>query len=212
MTEILPSIASADMLCIERTLQRLGDRGRLHLDIEDGNFVPNITFGMKTVRAISQNTKLSLNAHLMVTNPMLYIDDMADCGIKELAVHSEACPYPLEAMAYIRSKGMQAGLALNFNTPIAVLEPFIEDMDFLLIMTAEPDGEGQRFRSSSLRRIAAARAMLGEAGSIWVDGGIGEAELPLVCSTGASTVVMGRAVVSYEDPLARMEYLKTLIQ
>jgi len=206
MIEILPSIASADMLSIQRTLDRLGNDGRLHLDMEDGNFIPNITFGMKTIRAISAYSGLSLNAHLMVTNPMLYIDDLAACGVKELSVHIEALPYPLEVLTYIRSKGMKAGLALNFITPVSVVEPFAEALDFLLIMTSEPDGGDQTFRASSLKRIAEARALLDPSVSIWVDGGIGEAQLPQVVAAGADTVVMGRAVVGHEDPKERIRY------
>lgn len=212
MTEILPSIASSDMLYIGQTLDRLGKTGRLHIDIEDGNFVPNITFGMKTVRAIHAHSPLSLNAHLMVTNPMLYIDELAACGVQELAVHFESLPYPLEVLAYIRSKGMKAGLALNFVTPVCMLEPFIDGMDFLLIMTAEPDGESQRFQASACKRIAAARQLLGPEAEIWVDGGIGEAEFPQVLAAGANTVIMGRAIVGHEDPLARIAYFQALAE
>ena len=210
MPRIIPSIASSDPLNIERTLRLLGDRGSLHLDIEDGNFIPNITFGMKTVRAIHRATSLPLNAHLMVTNPMDYLAAMAECGVTELCFHVESHPYPLQILNRIKSLGMKAGLAFNFSTPVSAAEPFCDDADFLLIMTSEEDGKGQIFHPRSLKRIAEARRMLAPEKSVWVDGGIGEAELPLVCGAGADTVIMGRAVVNAEDPWERIRYFTDL--
>ena len=208
---IIPSIASAGMLNIESTLKKLGEAGTLHIDIEDGNFIPNITFGMKTVKEISKATKLSLNAHLMVTNPLAYIRPLAECGVKEAAFHLESSPYPLEVIREIKKYGMKAGLAFNFSTPVFHGEPFIEDLDFLLIMTSEPDGGNQSFRKSSLKRIYQARQLAGTEKSVWVDGGIGENELFMVCQAGADTAVMGRAVVQAKQPKERLSYFHMMM-
>ena len=210
MPRITPSIASSNMLNIERTLKLLGTEGSLHIDIEDGNFIPNITFGMKTVQAIHQATPLPLNAHLMVTNPMDYIRPLAEQGVNELCFHIESTPYPLQVLNRIRSYGMKAGLAFNFATPIASAEPFFNDVDFILIMTSEEDDKGQIFHPGSLKRISQARRLLPAGKSIWVDGGIGEEQLPLVCQAGADTAVMGRAVVKAEEPLERIRYFTNL--
>lgn len=210
MPRITPSIASSNMLNIERTLQLLGTEGSLHIDIEDGNFIPNITFGMKTVQAIHQATPLPLNAHLMVTNPLDYVQPLAKQGVTELCFHIESTPYPLQVLNRIRALGMKAGLAFNFATPIASAEPFFDDVDFILIMTSEEDDKGQIFHPSSLKRIRQARQLLPKGKSIWVDGGVGEAQLPLVCEAGADTAVMGRAVVKDPDPLGRIRYFTNL--
>lgn len=205
---IIPSIASAGMLNIESTIMKLGETGSLHLDIEDGNFVPNITFGLKTVREISRAAKLPLNVHLMVTNPMDYIRSLAECGVKEVAFHLESSLYPLEVIREIKGYGMKAGMAFNFATPVVNGEVFKKELDFFLIMTSEPDGENQVFRESSLKRIRQARRLAGKDKSVWTDGGIGERELAMVCRAGADTAIMGRAVVQAEDPEERLYYFQ----
>ena len=208
---IIPSIASARMLNIEDSLRRLSGCSSLHLDIEDGNFIPNITFGIKTIREISRASDIPLNAHLMVTNPEKYITPLGECGVKEIAFHLESSPYPLEIIHKIKRMGMKAGLAYNFATAIENGEAFFDDIDFLLVMTSEADGEDQRFRQSSLKRIRCARKLLGSKKPLWVDGGVGEKELPLVYGAGADTAVMGRAVVSDSNPVEKMKHLESLI-
>lgn len=211
MIRIIPSIASASMLDLGATLQKLGTKGSLHLDIEDGNFIPNITFGLKMVRQCAAATTLPLNAHLMTTNPMQYIGPLAECGVTEVAVHIESVAYPLQVLNFIRSLGMRPGLAFNFSTLIRSADPFLRECDFLLLMTSEEDGQGQMFHPSALGRIQEARSLLPAEKSIWVDGGVGEAQLPLVAAAGADTVVMGRAVVQAEDPAERIAYFSHLV-
>ena len=204
MARISASLASADPLCYGQTIQKLEGAGSLHIDIEDGNFIPNITFGLKTVQAVHRASPLPLNAHLMVTNPIDYLEPLQACGVTELCFHIESTRYPLQILNRIKSLKMKAGLAFNFSTPIEAAAPFAADADFFLVMTSEEDGRGQLFHPSSLPRIQKARALLGPEKAVWADGGIGDMQLPLVLRAGADTIVMGRAIVRSSDPLARL--------
>ena len=204
MARIIASLASSDPLCYGETLRKLEGAGSLHIDIEDGNFIPNITFGLKTVQAVHRASPLPLNAHLMVTNPIDYLEPLQACGVTELCFHIESTRYPLQILNRIKGLGMKAGLAFNFSTPIEAAAPFAADADFFLIMTSEEDGRGQLFHPSSLPRIQKARALLGPEKAVWADGGIGDMQLPLVLRAGADTIVMGRAIVQSSDPLARL--------
>ena len=210
MARIIASLASSDPLCYGQTLRKLEGAGSVHIDIEDGNFIPNITFGLKTVQAVHRATTLPLNAHLMVTNPLEYLEPLRACGVTELCFHIESSRYPLQVLRLIKDLGMKAGLAFNFSTPIEAAAPFAADADFFLVMTSEEDGRGQLFHPSSLPRIQKARALLSPEKAVWVDGGIGEAQLPLVLRAGADTVVMGRAVVQADDPLARLRHFSAV--
>lgn len=147
-----------------------------------------------------------LNAHLMTAQPMLWVKGLADCGVGAIAVHLESLPYPLVALNELRALNVSPGLALNFATPVSQIAPFIDDLDFVLIMTSEPDGKGQQFHPSSLERIRQARALLPAGKEIWVDGGVGEHQLPLVKAAGADAAVMGRAVFGALDPQERVTY------
>ena len=204
MPRICPSIASAKQLEIANVLKKLNGEVSLHLDIEDGNFTPNITFGMKMVQEIAQTVSMPLNAHLMVTNPLDYIKPLADLGVSEIAFHLESSPYPFRVLQEIHRCGSKAGIALNLSTPVSRVSPLLEEMEFLLLMTAEEDGQGQRFRQASLPRLQEAKTLLDDRGSLWADGGIGEEQLPLVIEAGADTLVIGRAVMLAEHPLERI--------
>lgn len=199
MGRIIPSLASADPLALLKNMQRL-DSVYYHLDIEDGNFVPNITFGMKTVKAVAQNTTAKLDAHLMVTNPQDYIGPLAQAGLWAVSFHYEAAMYPLDLLGKIRHAGMQAGLALNFKTPAQALAPFAQALDYVLIMTAEPDDMGQCFFEPILDKIRSARELLPPTISIWVDGGIGRSEIVPVRAAGADTIILGRAIWGSAEP------------
>ncbi len=202
MAIINPSLASANPLDLRRSIERLGDIPHLHLDIEDGNFVPNITFGLKTVRETAKIATARLDAHLLVTNPNDYLADLAEAGLVAVAGHYEAVEYPLDLLGRIRSLGMRAGLALNFKTPAEALEPFVDGLDYIIIMLAEPDGGAFAYRPSLLEKVRRARALLPPRVSIWVDGGVSRKTLPDVVGAGADTVVLGRAIWGEEDPRA----------
>lgn len=191
---IIPSIASADPLNLQGEIDRIRDIPNLHLDIEDGCFVPNLTFGMKTVGRIAEYTrdKKAVDAHLFVMRPELWIDPLAECGVKSLAIQIESLTYPLAALNRIHQKGMKAGLGLNFATPAQVVLPFLPHLDYIIVMTAEPDGEGMIFYPEMLKKIEILSRYIGERQEIWADGGIDYDTLSTVAEAGASTVIMGR--------------------
>lgn len=197
---IIPSIASANQLDLRRELQRVTFSPSLHLDIEDGNFIPNITFGMRTVRAISEFWAGELDAHLMVNDPADYLDDLVACGIGAICFHAEAAAYPLPMLHKLRLLGIRAGIAINPGTPLAEIEYLLPFADYFLLMTAEPDGEGQRILPHMPAKIAALRAVLPGNKEIWVDGGIGKDEAAIVCKNGADVVIMGRAIFTSPEP------------
>ena len=197
---ILPSIASANPLCYGEEIRRLGNVGYLHLDIEDGNFIPNITFGLKTIRAIASASRAALDVHLMTSCPGDYLDGLCQAGVQSICFHIESESYPLRLLNKIKCLGMKAGLAINMKTSLEELRMFLKEMDYLLIMTAEEDSEGQCFREESFDRISQAREMLSDHGELWVDGGICPYHLPRLCRCGVDRAVMGRAVFGEENP------------
>lgn len=197
---IIPSIASANPLALGTEIDRLGKIRYLHLDIEDGNFCPSMTFGMDTIRAIALHTKAELDAHLMVTNPLDYIDGLCECGISKIAAHIEALPYPAKFLGKVQSKGKKAGLALNLKTDISTLEAFADQLDYVLFLTNEPDYAGLKFRKFSLKKISLCRKMLPDHISLWADGGVTEELLPELQNCGVDTVIMGRAIFNAASP------------
>lgn len=142
-TRIIPSIASANPLCLGAELERLGDYPYLHIDVEDTSFVPNITFGMKTIRAIAQNSKAHLDAHLMVRHPDDWIRPLAACGIQRMCVQFEATRFPMCTLENIRNAGVEAGLAFTLKTDIGVLSAYKDAVSYILILASEPDSKEQ---------------------------------------------------------------------
>lgn len=213
MIKINPSLASADPLRLQEQIIELGDYPYLHLDIEDGNFVPNITFGMKTVHAVAGFTSKELDVHLMVTDPGSYIEELLDTGIRKIAFHIEAVSYPAVYLQKIRSKGGVAGVAFNCMEPVTSVFPYMDLLDYVLIMTSEPDGRGQEFNPYMLEKIRMARQSLPKRISVMADGGISEDRMKQVMEAGADTLVMGRAVWNAEDPGRKIaELLKSADQ
>lgn len=186
---ILPSIASGDLLNLRASLDRM-DR-YVHIDIEDGNFVPNITFGMKTVSAICAAAKgKEIDVHLLVNNPVDYVNDLALLGVRAVCAHIEALPYPLEFLNRARSLNMMAGIALNISTPLSAVQEIRGDIDYLLLMTAEPDDKGCMLYPPALRRAM-------EAAASWpvpviADGGLDLNAVAALESKGAFAAVLGR--------------------
>lgn len=198
--ELIPSIASANPLQLGAEITRLGNHPYLHIDIEDGNFVPNITFGMKVVQKIAALYKQELDVHLMVTNPMLYIDSLREYGVRKIAIHFESYAYPIEVLQKIKDSGMQAGLALNFKTSCDDVRPYLPFADYILVMTAEPDGREQQFYALICEKINQLKAYMTNEQEVWVDGGIGERELELVAIAGADKAIMGRFIFASDEP------------
>lgn len=208
--KILPSLASANPMCLEKEIQRLKDYPYLHFDIEDGNFVPNITFGMKTIKAAAALSKASFDAHLMVTNPLDYIEELSHLGFKAAAFHWEAAGYPLRIINKIKKYGMKAGIAINPATEIRETAPYLRKVDYVLVMTSEPDGEGDLYQEEMQKKVKWLAENKSERMEIIVDGGIREKELMELKKAGATMAVMGRYAFHSEDPVQTMNALCSL--
>lgn len=199
MTKILPSLASADQLNLGREIHKVETLHYLHFDVEDGNFVPNITFGMKTIRSVCAVLKnICCDAHLMVTNPLEYLDELAGLGFAAVAFHWECAPYPMRLVNRIHRLGMKAGIALNPRTPISEIADYLDAVDYILLMSSEPDDSGEKFQENVLKKISFLREQDCRI-EIIVDGGVNESNFQRVVSAGASGVVLGRAIFQAED-------------
>ena len=202
---VSPSIYSADFLHLADQLDALAGISNLHLDIDDGNFVRGISFGMKIAEQIAAHTSIPLDAHLEVLNPLDYVEPLLATGIKQICAHIEQLPYPHLFMSAVRQAGGLAGLSVNLKTPVTLLEPYARNVDFVLFVSVEADFEGLPFRPSVLKKIEEARSFLPRETPIWVDGGINLENLPLVIKAGADAVVMGRAIFENPNPKSAWE-------
>lgn len=203
--KILPSIASANQLCIGDEMKKIEGTGRLHIDVEDGNYIPNITFGMKTVRSICKSGSFEYDIHLLVTDPGAYIDELGRCGISWAAFHLDAVQYPLEVLDRIRKYGMKAGIALDFKHPVRDILLFVPYLDYVIVMTSEPDGNGCLFYPPILDKVREARRLLPETVEVWVDGGVREEYLEELGAIGVDAAVLGRAVWGAADPAGQIK-------
>jgi ribulose-phosphate 3-epimerase len=209
---IAPSILSADFSRLESQIRAVeaGGAELLHLDIMDGHFVPNLTLGPAVVRSIRRVTELTLDAHLMVTDPLAFAGPFRKAGADWITFHLEAVADPRATAAAIRALGARAGMALNPDTPFERAIPSLADLDLLLIMTVHPGFSGQSFRPEVVAKVAAAAAFKAEHGlpfAIEVDGGIGPETAPLVVQAGAEILVAGNAVYGTPDPGAAVREL-----
>lgn len=207
MVKILPSLASADQLCLKSEIEKVKFTKHLHFDIEDGNFVPNITFGMKTIRrACTILEGVEYDAHLMVTDPLDYIDELGALGFAAVAFHWENAPYPLRIIRKIQGLGMKAGIALNPRTAAEEIQGYLSEADYFLLMSSEPDGAGERFQPNVLPKIRFLRNQA-EKKEIIVDGGINEENYQSIIDAGADGIVLGRAIFQSEAPRTFIEDL-----
>lgn len=212
---IAPSVLSADLTRLAEQVDQVARGGAdwLHVDVMDGRFVPNLTFGANMVTALKKISALPIDVHLMVMEPEHYIAPMADAGAATLTFHPEATIHVQRQLASIRQRGMKAGLALNPGTPLGRAEEVVDDLDLLLIMTVNPGFGGQSYIPSSDRKIQRAKAMLssrGREGSVYleVDGGVGPETIAAAHAAGADTFVAGQAVFNAKDPGAQVRELR----
>ncbi|MCP1110412.1 ribulose-phosphate 3-epimerase [Ohessyouella blattaphilus] len=207
MFTISPSIYSADLLDLRNVLKGLKGFEHLHLDIDDGNFVRGISFGMDTVKGIASSTNIPLDAHLEVLNPMDYIEPLVEAGVEMICAHVEALEFPSLFLSTVHQYQKKAGLALNIKTPVAFLEPYADQLDQIIFVSCEADVEGLPFRRGVLKKVADARCLFGDKVKIWVDGGVNESNLKSVISAGADGVVLGRAIFGSAEPVLEYERL-----
>jgi ribulose-phosphate 3-epimerase len=204
MIKIAPSLLSADFRNIEKEIKKVERCGvdLLHLDIMDGHFVPNITFGHMIVKAINECTKLPLDVHLMIENPDSYVESFIKSGADYLTVSIEACRHLHRTLSLIKSFNVKVGCALNPATSFCMVKPILKDLDLLLLMTVNPGFGGQKFIDSVLSKISQAKKFIEENNlktEIEVDGGIKPQTAKLVKKAGATILVAGDAIFKSED-------------
>lgn len=202
---VAPSILSADFLNLGRDVEMVNDSeaGLIHLDVMDGVFVPNISFGFPVIKSISKIARKPLDVHLMIVEPQKYISQVRDCGAEYMNVHVEACTHLHRTVEAIRAAGMKPAVTLNPATPVSLLEDIIGDLDMVLLMSVNPGFGGQKFINHVLLKIVRLRKLIAESGSdalIEVDGGINIDTVPLVADAGADIVVAGSAVFGSDNP------------
>ena len=204
---------SADFLHLEKDVETVNAHADLfHLDIMDGTFVPNISFGFPVVEAISKKARVPMDAHLMIVNPEKYVERFAKTGVKMLSFHLEATrDKASDVIDLIHGCGMEAGMAINPDIPVEDLYPYLEKLDFVLIMSVFAGFGGQSFIETTYSRIETLKAEMKRRGieiPIEVDGGVSAANCKLLEAAGASILVAGSAVFKAEDPGAMMENLR----
>lgn len=212
---IAPSLLSADFsrLGVEIEMLNRSEADWIHLDVMDGVFVPNISFGMPVIKAVRELAQKPLDTHLMIVQPERYIQTFKEIGCDLLTVHWEACTHLHRTIAQIKEHDMLAGVALNPHTPVSGLEDVIQDLDLVLIMSVNPGFGGQKFIPRALHRIAELREMIERNDSnalIEVDGGVNADNMADIIKAGADAVVAGNAVFKAESPEEMIHRLKSL--
>lgn len=214
MTIIAPSILSADFSRLGEEIQAAEHAGAdwIHVDVMDGHFVPNLTFGPPVIAAVRSATKLPFDVHLMIERPELSLNSYIAAGADRITVHAEACVHLHRTVHAIKEQGIPAGVAINPATPVSVLEPIIHDLDLVLIMTVNPGFGGQSFIPYSLVKLRQVRAMLEERRlqgvHVQVDGGVNRDTARAIVEAGANVLVAGNAVFAEKDRAAAIAALR----
>jgi ribulose-phosphate 3-epimerase len=209
---IQPSILSADFVNFERDFATIADADGIHVDVMDGHFVPNLTFGTGMVKRMQEVTKLPLDVHLMIEKPDLWAPKYSELGVFSVTFHFEPCSDAVAIAKSIKSHGSRAGLAIKPGTPVSAIEHLLEHFDQILVMSVEPGFGGQSFMSSSLEKISTLRNLLNSSGSqtwLQVDGGIDLQTISLAAGAGADTFVAGSSVFGSPDRNAMINQLRT---
>lgn len=212
---IAPSVLAADFANIQKEVEMLNASAcdYIHVDIMDGVFVPNISFGIPVTEAIKKHATKPLDVHLMIVNPDHYLEAFRNAGAEIISVHYEACPHLHRTLQVIKSLGCKAGVAINPHTPVSLLEDVIQDIDLVCVMSVNPGFGGQRFIENTYNKVKQLKAMIEANGAstlIEIDGGVNQANAPKLRAAGADVLVAGSFVFSSPDPIETIKNLKSI--
>jgi ribulose-phosphate 3-epimerase len=216
MSKIAPSLLSADFAQIASQIAAVerGGADYLHLDVMDGRFVPNLTWGPKVIGDLRKLSPLPFDCHLMIVEPERYVEEFARAGANGITFHLEATAHAQRLLTHLRSLGVKAGIALCPQTPVAMLEDVIDDCDLVLIMSVNPGFGGQSFIPRSLEKLRQARALIAARNptcELEVDGGVGAKNLVEIVAAGADVLVMGSSIFGDGDAQAAVERMRALL-
>ncbi len=214
-TIIAPSVLAADFANLQRDIEMINNSSAdwFHIDIMDGVFVPNISFGMPVLAAIAKHAKKTIDVHLMIVDPDRYIKTFADLGANYLTVHYEACPHLHRTIQAIKAEGMKAGVVLNPHTSVDLLEDVINDLDMVLLMSVNPGFGGQSFIENTYDKVRKLKALIERKGAstlIEIDGGVTNKNAAQLVEAGADALVAGSFVFNAENPIQTIADLKKL--
>jgi ribulose-phosphate 3-epimerase len=213
---IAPSVLSADFTQITQAIENVERAGAefIHIDVMDGRFVPNLTWGPKIVRDLRKLTTLTFDCHLMIVEPERFVDEFRAAGADIITFHYEATDHAQRLLKHIRALGARAGISICPQTPVAMLQDLIEDCDLVLVMSVNPGFGGQSFIPRSLEKLREARAIINQrnpACILEVDGGVGAGNIHQVVQAGASAIVMGSSIFETADPAAAVKTMRELV-